>query len=71
MKKHLLGKVFISHSSLDKPFVRRLTRRLEKEGFRVWLDERELVAGDSLGKKNKRSARCRTRCISCCVESFD
>jgi hypothetical protein len=51
MKKHLLGKVFISHSSIDKPFVRRLARRLEKEGFGIWLDERELVAGDSLGKK--------------------
>jgi hypothetical protein len=51
MKKHLLGKVFISHSSIDKPFVRRLSRKLEKEGFRVWLDKRELVAGDPLGKK--------------------
>jgi hypothetical protein len=51
MKKSLLGKVFISHSSLDKPFVRRLSQRLEREGFPVWLDERELVAGDSLGKK--------------------
>jgi hypothetical protein len=51
MKKHLLGKVFISHSSVDKPFVRRLAGRIEKEGFRVWLDERELVAGDLLGKK--------------------
>src|SRR4051794_15219003 len=51
MKKHLLGKVFISHSSKDKPFVRRLARRLEKEGFGIWLDERELVAGDALGKK--------------------
>ena len=51
MKKQLLGKVFISHSSLDNPFVWKLSRSLEKEGFRVWLDKRELVAGDLLGKK--------------------
>jgi hypothetical protein len=50
MKKSLLGKVFISHSSVDKPLVRRLSRRIEREGFTVWLDERELVAGDSLAR---------------------
>jgi len=46
MEKHLLGEIFISHSSLDKPFVRRLARRIEKSGFSVWLDEKELIAGE-------------------------
>jgi hypothetical protein len=51
MSKHLLGKIFISHSSVDKPFVRRLAARIRKAGYEVWLDEHELLAGDALGEK--------------------
>lgn len=51
MAKHLLGKIFISHSSVDKPFVRRLAARITKAGYEVWLDEHELLAGDALGEK--------------------
>ncbi len=43
-----LGKIFISHTAADKPFVRRLTARLEKSQFQVWLDEHALIAGDPL-----------------------
>jgi hypothetical protein len=43
-----LGKIFISHTAADKPFVRRLAARLEKLHFHVWLDERDLIAGDPL-----------------------
>lgn len=43
-----LGKVFISHTAVDKPFVRRLAVRLEKSHFSVWLDEHDLIAGDPL-----------------------
>ena len=50
-KKWILGKVFISHSSKDKPFVRRLAERLWKEGYQVWLDEKELVPGDALAAR--------------------
>jgi hypothetical protein len=50
MHQSLPGEVFLSHSSVDKSFVRKLTRRIEKEGFRVWLDEKKLIAGDVLGK---------------------
>jgi hypothetical protein len=45
-----LGKIFISHTTADKPFVRRLAARLEKLHFQVWLDEHDLIAGDSLPK---------------------
>lgn len=40
--------VFLSHSSRDKAFARKLTERLEATGVKVWLDEAELNVGDSL-----------------------
>lgn len=49
--KSQLGKIFLSHSSLDKTFVRRLSTRLKKEGYEVWLDEKELLPGDKLSTK--------------------
>lgn len=44
--------IFLSHNSEDKPFVRELKSRLEAQGVRdVWLDEAEIMVGDSLTKK--------------------
>lgn len=43
--------LFISHSSKDKNFVRKLSIDLLKEGFPVWLDEWELEVGSSLTNK--------------------
>src|SRR5271170_591446 len=41
-------RVFLSHSSKDKPFVRDLARELEIGGeIKVWLDEREIDYGDN------------------------
>ena len=40
--------VFLSYSSADKLFVRKLTQRLCEEGIAIWLDERQLEVGDSL-----------------------
>ncbi len=46
-----LGKVFISHTAVDKGFVRRLKARVEAAGYNVWLDEHDLLAGDSLAEQ--------------------
>jgi len=43
-----LGKIFISHTTAHKPFVRRLAARLEESHFHTWLDEQDLIAGDPL-----------------------
>jgi hypothetical protein len=43
-----MGNIFLSHSSLDKPFVRRLAADLINAGLSVWFDEWELSIGDSL-----------------------
>jgi hypothetical protein len=40
--------VFICHASANKPFVNKLYKDLRKFGVQVWLDEREIVVGDSL-----------------------
>lgn len=42
------GRVFLSHSSVDKPFVRDLRNRLVADGHPCWLDEVEIKVGFSL-----------------------
>lgn len=50
--RHKYDGVFLSHTSEDKPFVRKLKADLESHGVkRVWLDEAEIQIGDSLIKK--------------------
>ena len=44
----LMGRIFLSHNHLDKPFVRMLKTDIEASGIRIWLDEVELKVGDSL-----------------------
>jgi hypothetical protein len=44
-------KAFISHSSVDKEFVRTLKRDLNANGIATWLDEDQLNLGDSLIEK--------------------
>jgi hypothetical protein len=48
-----LGKksVFLSHNRVDRPFVRRIFRELRKRGVPCWLDEAEILPGDSLIEK--------------------
>jgi hypothetical protein len=40
--------VFLSHASEDKSFVRQFATDLKANGVTVWLDEEQMVAGDSL-----------------------
>lgn len=46
--------VFLSHSSADKPIVKKLAERLRGDGLRVWLDEWEIHPGDLFGLKVER-----------------
>ncbi|HET6976340.1 MAG TPA: SUMF1/EgtB/PvdO family nonheme iron enzyme [Pyrinomonadaceae bacterium] len=43
--------IFLSHNHADKPFVRKLASDLTKSGVKVWLDEAEILIGDSLIEK--------------------
>jgi hypothetical protein len=53
--------IFLSHTGLDKPFVRRLRDDLRAHGVpRVWVDEAEIEIGDSLiGKIEEGMKVCR------------
>jgi len=47
--RHFMRTVFLSHSSVDKPFVRRLADFLEQGGeIRAWLDERAIGPGENI-----------------------
>ena len=43
--------VFLSHSAKDKPVVRDLAARLQRDGVRVLLDEEQIKPGDSIPAK--------------------
>ena len=44
-------KVFLCHSSLDKTFVLHFAKNLEEHGVECWIDEAEMLPGDSLISK--------------------
>lgn len=55
-----IGKVFVSHSSQDKPFVERLVSDLAANSIPVWYDKLDLGVGDSVpGSINDGLERCR------------
>ena len=51
MKTSTQARVFISHASQDKRFVRKLVAELKKHRLNVWLDEQEIQIGDSIVSK--------------------
>lgn len=51
IEKVKLKSIFLSHTSLDKPFVRKLAKDLIYHGAKVWIDEAEIKIGDSLIQK--------------------
>src|SRR5882724_10961382 len=59
--------VFISHSSIDKPFVRMIASDIEAFGLLAWVDELELNVGDILMDRISaaiHSASCIIACLS-------
>ena len=48
MEKQLSTKIFLSHSSIDKPLVRQYKEILKEIGFEPWLDEDAMIAGVEL-----------------------
>ena len=46
-----MSSIFLSHNSVDKPFVRKLANDLRRRGHYAWVDEAEIKVGDSLIEK--------------------
>jgi hypothetical protein len=51
------NKIFISHSTLDKPFVRKLIAALAESDINFWIDEKEIGAGDDIQKSVSKSLK--------------
>jgi len=47
----MLKSIFLCHSSEDKPIVRPIAQELTIRGSQVWLDEAEILVGDSILEK--------------------
>lgn len=49
--------IFLSHTSLDKPFVEKLARDLKRIGVNVWFDKWDIKIGDSITWKIENGIR--------------
>ncbi|MCM3748105.1 toll/interleukin-1 receptor domain-containing protein [Paenibacillus pasadenensis] len=49
--------IFLSHTSIDKPFVEKLARDLKRLGINVWFDKWEIRIGDSITWKIEEGIR--------------
>ncbi len=58
-------RVFLCHTSDDKPAVRRLYRRLKDDGFDPWLDEENLLPGQDWDLEISRAVRRSDMIIVC------
>ncbi|HLO29143.1 MAG TPA: TIR domain-containing protein [Anaerolineales bacterium] len=62
-------KVFLCHSSFDKPVVQKLYKRLIKEGFAVWLDEAKLIGGQDWETEIKKAVKASHVVLVCLSKS--
>jgi hypothetical protein len=60
---------FISYSHANKPFARRLHDALQGRGIRCWLDEHQLLPGDSIYDEVDRGIRLWDKILLCCSEA--
>lgn len=59
---------FISYSHADKDFAQRLYERLQKEGIRCWLDEKQMRIGDDIYEQIDRGIRYWDKVLLCASE---
>ena len=45
--------IFLAHNSVDKPQVRAIAEQLRRHGLKPWLDEEQIIGGDSIPRKVK------------------
>ncbi|MBS0264910.1 MAG: TIR domain-containing protein, partial [Planctomycetes bacterium] len=62
--------LFLSHSNQDKPTMRKLAKKLAKDGIRVWLDEDVIQPGDSIPLAIKNGLRASRVLAICWSKSY-
>lgn len=62
-------RVFLCHSSSDKPVVRDIYRRLQANGVRPWFDEKDLLAGQDWKLEIKKAIQNSDAIIVCLSEN--
>ena len=60
-----LLRVFLCHASEDKPAVRNLHKRLKRDGFLPWLDEKQLGGGQDWEAEIRRAVRDSDVVVAC------
>lgn len=62
-------KVFLCHSSGDKPAVRSLYQRLQADGLQPWLDEEDLLPGQDWDREIRKAVRAADVVLVCLSKS--
>jgi class 3 adenylate cyclase len=62
-------RVFLCHSSGDKPAVRAICTRLREDGFQPWLDEEQLLPGQDWQLEIKKAVRSADAVVVCLSSS--
>lgn len=62
-------KVFLCHSSGDKPAVRELYQRLQADGVEPWLDEEDLILGQRWGEEIPTAVKAADTILVCLSKS--
>ena len=53
-----MAKIFLCHANEDKPQVREVYQRRKAEGFEPWLNEKDLLPGQSWDHEIRRALNC-------------
>jgi CheY-like chemotaxis protein len=61
-------RIFLCHAQADKPAVRELYRRLQHDGFKPWLDEKDLVGGQKWREEIPRAVRAADFVLVCLTQ---
>jgi hypothetical protein len=60
-----VARIFLSHASADKPVVRRIAAALRSAGHDPWLDEEEILIGESIPAAVERGLRSADFVVQC------
>jgi hypothetical protein len=69
LRSHAFNSAFISYSHADKAFATWLHQKLEVEGVRCWLDEKNMMPGERILDALEKAISSHERVLLCCSRS--